>query len=80
MGKKVQIKLEEVSEDEAAPEEVKEVESKGIRCGRCKKKTNDKNVEEVKVKGKSEGKERTLLKCECNDCGARKTSFKSSKA
>jgi hypothetical protein len=89
MPKKVQLKLEELSEDESdsgvdfkAPEEPKtaDIEVVGIRCGRCKKKTKDKNVEERSVKGKSEGKERILLKAECEDCGANKTSFKSSKA
>jgi hypothetical protein len=85
MPKKVQIKLEEVSGDESdsgieftAPKE-EDVEVSGIRCGRCKKKTKDKNVEEKTVKGKSEGKERILLKAECENCGANKTSFKSSK-
>ena len=47
-----------------------------IWCAKCRDKTESKEMVEVEVKGKSEGKKRNSVKCKCNICGTSKTSFK----
>ena len=71
--KKVTIKEEPV-EKENIPTSNEEYL---IWCAKCRKKTNNKEIVEVEVKGKSDGKKRTSIKTTCSDCGTNKTSFKS---